>query len=155
MPSTTVDEQAVVVHVETPAEANHGIFNFVIAFLFKFITHIVNHLKPPARIWINYFERIFGEEAVIMPSPFNFIITNLYALVEIKSQGSENPFQTHPQSMNVVVTSLLFYGLASAVEHFISATRLERLSVYSIIARLGKICCLCILVASLSSLFYL
>ncbi|CAH1453801.1 unnamed protein product [Lactuca virosa] len=151
-----VDEEAMVVHVEPPAEANIITFNFVIEFLFNFIAHIVNHMKPLAQVWINYYERTFREEAVIMPpSPFSFIVTSLCVFAEIKSQGSQFPFQTHPQSMNIVVTSLLFYGLASAAEHFISVTHLGPTSVYAIIARLGRICCLCILVACLASLFYL
>ncbi|KAI3689721.1 hypothetical protein L2E82_47687 [Cichorium intybus] len=50
---------------------------------------------------------------------------------------------------------LLVYGLASAAEHFISATRLGPSSVYAIAAHSGRIGCLCILVASVASLFYL
>ncbi|CAI9291348.1 unnamed protein product [Lactuca saligna] len=135
MPSTMdnpVDEEAMGLHVE----ANNITFKFVIVFLFKCIAHIVTHLKPPARVWINYYWGTLGEEALIMPpSPFSFIITSLCVFAEIKSQGSPFPFQTHPHSMNVVITTLLFYGLAYAAEHFMSATCVGPTSVYTIIAR--------------------
>ncbi|KAI3689727.1 hypothetical protein L2E82_47693 [Cichorium intybus] len=98
----------------------------------------------PANIWCNH-----------APSPLKFIIIGLAAFAEMKSQGSEFPFKTHPRSMNVAVTSLLFYGLASAAEHFISATRLGPASVYAMVAHLGRIGSLFILVASVTSLFYI
>ncbi|KAI3689715.1 hypothetical protein L2E82_47681 [Cichorium intybus] len=57
----------------------------------------------------------------------------------MKSQGSEFPFKTHPRAMNAAITSLLFYGLASATEHFISATPLGPASVNGIVAHSGRI----------------
>ncbi|CAH1453803.1 unnamed protein product [Lactuca virosa] len=150
------EEVVVVALVEPPAEANHCTFRLVIASFYKCIAHIVNILEPLHRLWINYYLPTFGESAVIMPpSPLSFIITSLYAFADIKSQGSEFPFNTHPRSINVAITSLLFYGLASGAEHFICVSRLGPTSVYAIIARLGRISCLCVLVASLASLFYL
>ncbi|KAI3689733.1 hypothetical protein L2E82_47700 [Cichorium intybus] len=159
MPSTTdnpvVKEEVVVVELEPPAEVNHGTLSFAITFLFNCIGHIVRVLERLSRLWVNYYPRIFGEEEVIiLPSPLNFIVIGLYAFAEIKSQGSDFPFKTHPRSTNVAVTSLLFYGLASIAKHVISATRLGPASVYAIIANLGKIGSFCILVASLASLFY-
>ncbi|KAI3689734.1 hypothetical protein L2E82_47701 [Cichorium intybus] len=146
MPSATdnpvVKEEVVVVELEPPAEDNHGAFSFAITFLFN----CIRHMERLSRVWVNYYPRIFGEEEVIMfPSPLNFIVIGLYAFTEIKSQGSDFPFKTHPRSTNVAVTSLLFYGLASIAKHFISATRLGPASVYAIIANLGRIGSLCIL----------
>ncbi|CAH1453800.1 unnamed protein product [Lactuca virosa] len=154
-----VYEEAIVVEVEPqpPIEASHVTFSFVLTFLFKCISHIVNLLQPLAHLWINYYWRTFGDEAVIMPpTPLSFIITSLYIFAEMKSQGSEFPFKTHPRSMNIAITSLLFYGLASAAQHFISTcTRLGPASVYAMVAHSGRIGCLCILVASVASLLYL
>ncbi|KAI3689738.1 hypothetical protein L2E82_47705 [Cichorium intybus] len=148
-------EEAVVVEIEPPAEVNHGTFRmrFAIAFLLKCIRYIVNLLERLGRLWINCYPQIFG--VIMLPSPLKFIVISLAAFAEMKSQGTEFPFQTHPGSMNVAVTSLLFYGLASAAEHFISATRLGPASVYAIVAHSGRMFSLCILVASIASLFYL
>ncbi|CAI9291355.1 unnamed protein product [Lactuca saligna] len=146
-----VDEEVAVVEVEPPPEA--GTHNFGTAFMFKYIDQTFNLLEPVGRLWINYFPRAFGEETVIMPpSSLTFMISCLYAFAEIKSQGSEFPFQTHPRSTNLAVTSLLFYGVASTAEHIVSATRLGPASVYAIIARLGRICCLCVLLKALGSM---
>lgn len=156
MPFTTdnpVDEEVAAVEVVTSAEK--GTSNFAIP-LFKCITQILFLLQHVGRLWIKYYPRVFGEETVIMPpSSLTFMISCLYAFAEIKSQGSEFPFRTHPQSTNVAVASLLFYGVASTAEHIVSATRLDPASAYAIIARLGRVCCLWILVASLASLLCL
>ena len=115
---------------------------------------IINILEPLLRGWIANYPRIFGEESLIkLPDPLTLIITGLCSLVEIKSQGGDFPFQTHPRSINVALASLLVYGFTSALEHFVSATGLAPISVYAIIARLGRIGCLFIMIASLASLF--
>ena len=153
-----INGEEVVVEVEQPipVEANLGTFHSVIACFFICRAHIVNLQEAVHRLWINYYPPTFGESTLIMPPcPLSFIITSLYAFADIKSQGSEFPFHTHPRSINVAVTSLLFYGLASGAEHFICVSRLGPVSVYAMVARLGRITCLCILVVSLASLFYL
>ncbi|KAI3689735.1 hypothetical protein L2E82_47702 [Cichorium intybus] len=151
-----VYEEAMIVEVESPAEANNGTFNFAILYLFECIRQTIGLLEPLARLWINYYQQTFGEEAgIILPSPLSFVITSLCTFVQIKAQGSEFPFQTHPRSIKVVVTSIHFYGLVSMAEHFISSSSVGPASVYAIIARLGRMGGLCILVVSLASLFYL
>ncbi|CAI9291358.1 unnamed protein product [Lactuca saligna] len=131
-----VAEEVVIVEVEPSLETKHSTLNFAVMILLK----IANQLEPLGVLWINYHPHIFGEEAVIMlPSPLSFIIVGLYTFAKIKSQGYEFPFRTHPGSVNVAITSMLFYGLASAAEHFISTIRLPPPSVYAIIARLGRI----------------
>ena len=144
-------EEVVIVEIEPPAEVHHGTFIFAIAFVLKYI---VSLLERFSRLWMYYYPRLFGE--IKLPPPLKFIIIGLATFAEMKSQGSEFPFKTHPRSMNVAVTSLLFYGLASAVQHFISAcTRLGPASVSAIVAHSGRIGSLCILVATVASLFYL
>ncbi|CAH1453809.1 unnamed protein product [Lactuca virosa] len=158
MPSTIdnpVDkEEIVVVKIETPTEVYHGTFTFARAVLLKCIGYIVSLLKSLGRLWMEHYPQIVG--GIMLPSPIKFIIVGLAAFAEMKSQGSEFPFKTHPLTMNVAIAGLLFYGLASAAQHFISAcTRLGPASVYAIVAHSGRIGCLCILVASVASLFYL
>ncbi|MFS7927709.1 hypothetical protein Hanom_Chr04g00312281 [Helianthus anomalus] len=87
-------------------------------------------------------------------SALGFIINALLALAEIKSQGQGAPgflFRTHPRAIMVFVNGLLMYGLASAAE----LVGLDPNSVYAIAVHLGKLFSLCILVASLASLFYI
>ncbi|CAI9291349.1 unnamed protein product [Lactuca saligna] len=147
-------EEVVVVKIETQAEVHHGTFIFTIAFVLKCIRYIVSLLKSLGRLWMEYYPRIFG--GIMLPSPIKFIIIGLAAFAEMKSQGSEFPFKTHPLTMNVAIAGLLCYGLASAAQHFISAcTRLGPASVYANVAHSGRIGSLCILVASVASLFYL
>ncbi|KAL7596922.1 hypothetical protein Lser_V15G30599 [Lactuca serriola] len=147
-------EEIVVVKIQPPAEVHRGTFIFTIAVALKCILYIVTLLERFGRLWMYYYPRLFGE--IMLPSPLKFIIIGLATFAEMKSQGSEFPFKTHPRSMNVAVTSLLFYGLASAVQHFISAcTRLGPASVSAIVAHSGRIGSLCILVATVASLFYL
>ncbi|CAI9291357.1 unnamed protein product [Lactuca saligna] len=46
-------------------------------------------------------------------------ILNVLEPIDIKSQGSEFPFQTHPRSTNLAVTSLLlWFGFHSRTYHF-------------------------------------
>ncbi|KAI3689729.1 hypothetical protein L2E82_47695 [Cichorium intybus] len=148
-----VDKEKVIVEIEPPAEVFHETVSTAIAFLLKCIRYIVTLLEHLGRLWMDYYPPIFG--VIILPSPLKFIIIGLAAFAEMKSQGSEFPFKTHPRSKNVAVTSLLVYGLASAAEHFISATPLGPASVYAVVAHSGRTCSLCILVASVASLFYL
>lgn len=143
---------------------NHNDRLFTAAWLFQCLDRIYNlaailgGLPEALRlIWANYDPQVvFGEEGVIMPpSALTFIINALLAFVEIKSQGQPGfPFQTHPHTIMVSITGLLIYGLASAVELVVSSLGLDHTSVYAIIARLGRISALCILTASLASLFY-
>ncbi|KAL7594197.1 hypothetical protein Lser_V15G30600 [Lactuca serriola] len=157
MPSTIdnpVDkEEVVVVEIELPSEVCHGTFTFALAFLLKCIGYIVSLLELLGHLWMEYYRRIFGE--IILPPPLKFIIIGLAAFAEMKSQGSEFSFKTHPRSMNVAGTSLLFYGLASVVEHLISTSFLGPASVYAMVAHSGRIGSLCVLVATVASLFYL
>ncbi|KAK1430526.1 hypothetical protein QVD17_13334 [Tagetes erecta] len=115
-------------------------------------------LVTPARhLWARYYPLVaFGDELVVMPpSTLTFLITVLLAFVEIKSQSLLGfPFQTHPQLVMFSVTTLLIYGLASSVELVVSSVGLDPTSVYVVISRLGRIGSLCVLVASLASLFY-
>ncbi|KAL7596926.1 hypothetical protein Lser_V15G30593 [Lactuca serriola] len=160
MPSATDNyqvekEEVVVVVIESqpPAEIYHETtLGFFIPFLLKCIGYIVRLLERLGRLCMDYYQRLFG--VVKLPSPLKFIIICLAAFAEMKSQGSEFPFKTHPRSMNVAITSLLFYGLASAAEHVLSATRLGPASVSTIVAHSGRIGSLCTLVASVASLFY-
>ncbi|KAL4565679.1 hypothetical protein LXL04_029782 [Taraxacum kok-saghyz] len=115
---TPVIEEAVIVDVKPSLETKNGALNFAIAILFKCIDHTANLLEPLTILWIQYYPRIFGEEA---------------------SQGSDFPFRTHPGSTNVAITSLIFYGLASFAQHLISATGNGLTSVYATIAQLGRI----------------
>ncbi|CAI9260347.1 unnamed protein product [Lactuca saligna] len=148
-----LDEESV--ELEPATRANEGTFNYA-AYLKKCIGHMFNLLELLGCHWINYYSPIFGEEAIILPPPLTFIITGLYAFAEIKSQGADFPFQTHPLSTEVAIASLLLYGLASAADHFISVvTPLGPASVYAIVARLGRLSCLCILMISLASFFCL
>ncbi|CAI9291354.1 unnamed protein product [Lactuca saligna] len=160
MPSATgtpVDkEQIVVMEIEPqpPVEVCHETPSSDISFLLECIVCIVILLELLGRLWMEYYPRIFGE--IMLPSPLKFIIIGLAAFAEIKSQGSEFPFKTHPRCMNIAITSLLFYGLASAAQHIISVCkRFGPASVYAIVAHSGRIGSLCILVASVASLFYL
>ncbi|KAI3689720.1 hypothetical protein L2E82_47686 [Cichorium intybus] len=141
MPSPTdnpVDLEGVdVVDIEPPTEVYHQRVSSAIAFLSKCIRYLITLLEGLGRLSMEYYPPIFG--AIILPSPLKFIIIGLAAFAEMKSQGSEFPFKTHPRSMNVAITSLLVYGLASAAEHFISATRLGPTSVYAIVAHSGRI----------------
>ncbi|KAL8263743.1 hypothetical protein R6Q59_021873 [Mikania micrantha] len=104
----------------------------------------------------SFISHAFEEEFVVMPqSTVGFIITALLAFVDIKSQGNpEFPFITHPQAIMVSITSLIMYGLASGAELIVSGACNNPNVVYAIIARLGRIVYLCIMVVSLSSLFY-
>ncbi|KAK1430528.1 hypothetical protein QVD17_13337 [Tagetes erecta] len=166
-PTTGIDipasEQAVVVD---PQPAKTKIFTFfTIAYLFQCMGHIYTLaaiprclVAPVRHAWACYYPRVaFGEEGVVMPhSTFGFIINALLAFAEIKSQGRPGfPFQTHPQVIMFSVTSLLMYGLASAVELVVFAAGVDRRSVYAVVSHLGKIGSLCVLVASLASLFYI
>ncbi|CAH1453817.1 unnamed protein product [Lactuca virosa] len=159
MPSATNNpvykEEVVVmeIDIEPPTEVNHRTFSLTITFLLKLICYIFSLLERFGRLWTYYYPRIFGE--IMLPSPLKFIIFGLAAFAEMKSQGSEFPFKSHPRSMHVAVTSLLFYGLASAAEHFIYVTHLGPAAVYGMVAHSGRIGSLCILVASVASLFYL
>ncbi|KAI3689728.1 hypothetical protein L2E82_47694 [Cichorium intybus] len=141
MPSATDNpvgkEEVFVVEIEPTAEVFHETVNSAIPFLLKCIRYIINLLKRVGRLWMDYYPPIFG--VIILPSPLKFITIGLAAFAEMKSQGSEFPFKTHPRSMNVAVTSLLVYGLASAAEHSISATRLGPASVYTMVAHSGRI----------------
>ncbi|MFS8015267.1 hypothetical protein Hanom_Chr15g01354401 [Helianthus anomalus] len=145
-----------------PASIKLGtIFTATYLVLFQCIGHVFTvastalHgglVAPLRHLWGHYYRRVvFGGQGVVMPrSALSFIIIALLALAEIKSQ-----FQTHPQAIMFSVNSLLMYGLACAVELVVSAAGLDPTSVYAIIAHLGKVGSLCILVASLASLFYL
>ncbi|KAL8263742.1 hypothetical protein R6Q59_021872 [Mikania micrantha] len=139
-------------------QANNNMF-LTTVFLFQHLSQILNLAEPLRRHWTHYYPLVaFGEGGVIMPhSTLAFIINALLAFTEIKSQGQPGfPFVTHPQLTKFSVTSLLLYGLASAAELVVSAAGLDpTTSIYSIIARLGRISSLCILVASLACLFYL
>lgn len=158
-----VHEEVIILDVE-PAETNFSTL-LTAASLFQRFGDTFNVeaiccglVAPHGRIWNNhYLPGEFVEEAVVMPpSTFTFIITVLLAFVEIKSQGNpEFPFQTHSHAIIVSVTSLLVYGLASAIEHVvIYGAGLDPTSDCAMIARLGRIGSLCILVGSLASLFY-
>ncbi|KAL4565681.1 hypothetical protein LXL04_029784 [Taraxacum kok-saghyz] len=149
-------EEAVAVEIEPPAEVYHKTVSYTYAiaiFLLECMGYIVGLLEHLGCMWVEYYPRIFG--VIMLPSPLKFIIIGLAAFAEMKSQGTEFPFKTHPRSMNIAVTSLLFYGLASAAEHVISVTRLGPASVYAIVSHSGRIGSLCILLASVASLFYL
>ncbi|KAI3689722.1 hypothetical protein L2E82_47688 [Cichorium intybus] len=146
-----VNRKEVALEIEPPAEFYHEVSS-AIAFFLKCIRYIVTLLERLGRLWMDYYPPIFG--VIMLPPPLNFVTTGLVAFAEMKSQGSEFPFKSHPGSMNVAVTSLLVYGLVSAAEHFISATRLGPASVYAIVAHSGRIVSLSILVASVASLFY-
>ncbi|KAK1430531.1 hypothetical protein QVD17_13340 [Tagetes erecta] len=165
-PTTGIDipasEQVAVVG---PQPAKTKIFTFfTIAYLLQCMGHIYRRATIPRGVvapirhaWACYYPRVaFGEQGVVMPhSTFGFIINALLAFVEIKSQGRPGfPFQTHSHVIMFSVTSLLMYGLASAVELVVFAVGVDRRSVYAVVAHLGKICCLCVLVVSLASLFY-
>ncbi|CAH1453806.1 unnamed protein product [Lactuca virosa] len=141
-----IDQEKVVV-VDIEPEVDSEPLIFAIAFLLKCIGYIVSLLELLGRLWMDYYPPIFGE--IMLPSPLKFIIIGLATFTEIKSQGSEFPFKTHPQSMNIAITSLLFYGLASAAQHIISATRFGPASVYAIAAHSGRIGSLCILSKSI------
>lgn len=154
-----VGEEVIFVEPEPP-KANYITTAFWIHRLSQIfnLTAIRGGLVDPLHhLWINYYPRLpFGEERVVMPrSALTFIITVLLAFVEIKSQGMSGfPFLSHPHTIMVSITSLLMYGLASAAELVVSAAGLDPTSVYAIIARSGRIICLCMLVASLTCLFY-
>ncbi|MFS7924254.1 hypothetical protein Hanom_Chr03g00270461 [Helianthus anomalus] len=144
-------EQAVIVGPQ-PTKTNIFTF-FTVAYLFQRMGLVV----PLRHLWAHYYPRVaYGEEGVVTPhSTLGFIINALLGLVEIKSQCLHGfPFQTHPHSIMFSVTSLLMYGLASAAELVICGAGVDRSSIYAILAHLGKIGSLCILVASLASLFY-
>ncbi|KAL8210133.1 hypothetical protein R6Q57_006865 [Mikania cordata] len=135
--------------------------------LFQCIGHVLNVVaisiygglvSPLCHLWAHYYPQVaFVEAGVIMPhSTLSFIINGLLALVEIKTQCLPGfPFQTHPHIIMLSVTSLMVYGLASVAELIVLAVGLDHISVYAIIACLGKIVSLCTLVASLVSLFYI
>ncbi|KAL8263741.1 hypothetical protein R6Q59_021871 [Mikania micrantha] len=145
-------EQAAV--IDAPLAAKTSILSI---FSTTYLSHIYSQAAMLGGLWAHYYPRAaFGEEGVVMPhSTLGFIISTLLAFVQIKSQGLPGfPFQTHPQLIMFSVTSLLIYGLASVAELVISAAGVDRSSVYAITAHLGKIGSLCILVASLASLFY-
>ncbi|KAI3689716.1 hypothetical protein L2E82_47682 [Cichorium intybus] len=146
-------EEVIVVEIEPSAEVYHEKVSSAVSFFLKCTRYIVTLLERLGRIWIDYYPQIFG--VIMLPSPLKFVIIGLAAFADMKSQGSDFPFKTHPRSMNIAVASLLVYGLASAAEHFISATPLGPSSVYAIVAHSGRIGCLCILVASVASVFYL
>ncbi|MFS7953084.1 hypothetical protein Hanom_Chr07g00614461 [Helianthus anomalus] len=89
-------------------------------------------------------------------STLDFIITCLLGFVEIKSQGNaEFPFNTHPWAINVSITSLVFYGVASATEYVMSVVGQNHMSVYVVIVSFRRVASLCVSVASLASLFHL
>lgn len=118
-----------------PVNINHNI-------LFKAAVSLGEH-------WNNYHPQgAFKEDT--LPSSFKFVITSLFALVAIKSQGDTKfPFHTHPQTVMLSVICVLMYGFASAAQHFFAVTRLSPNSVYAIVAHLGRMIALCILVACL------
>ncbi|KAK1418998.1 hypothetical protein QVD17_28152 [Tagetes erecta] len=97
----------------------------------------------------------FVEAHVAMPpSALGFIINVLIAFAEIKAQGQpEFPFKTHPRHIRLSVASVIMYGLACAIQLFVSAFGLHGTSVFAFTARLGKIGSLCLLAASLACLF--
>ncbi|CAH1453804.1 unnamed protein product [Lactuca virosa] len=107
MPSA-IDNPVVVVEIEPqpPPEVYHGTLIFAIPFFVEKSQSPVDGVLP-VNIW--------GNHAPI-PSPFKFIIICLAVFAEMKSQGSEFPFKTHPLSMNIA--GLLFYGLASAAQYW-------------------------------------
>ncbi|KAK1419046.1 hypothetical protein QVD17_28202 [Tagetes erecta] len=115
-------------------------------------------VTPIRHLWTLYYPQVaVGEAGIVMPhSTINFMINALLALAEIKAQGVTGfPFQTHPRIIMFSVTSLLLYGLASALELVVySIMGLDPTSVYAVIAHLGKIASLFILVGSLVFLFY-
>ncbi|CAI9291345.1 unnamed protein product [Lactuca saligna] len=141
-----VDQEAT--NMEVPrAEAEEAADNGAMAFLPNCILNLLDSIRG---LLIDYYPQTFG--AVDMPpSPISFIITSLYAFAEMKSQGSDFPFTTHPGFVNVALICLILYGLASASEHFISA--IFPGSFYAIIVRLVRIGCLCTMVICLASLF--
>ncbi|MFS7927681.1 hypothetical protein Hanom_Chr04g00311961 [Helianthus anomalus] len=110
---------------------------------------LVAPLRP---LWVQYYRRVVfrGEGVAMPPSALSFITNALIALAAIKSQ-----FQAYPLAIRFSVNSLLMYGLASAAEVVVSCAGLDPTSVYAITAHLGKIISLCIVVASLASLFYM
>lgn len=123
--------------------------------LFQLVSHIFTIAVLAIR---EYYPRVaFGEAGVVMPySTLNFIINALLAFIEIKAQDMPGfPFQTHPHAIMCSVTSLLMYGLATVAELVVSTAGLDRTSIYAIVVHLAKIGSLCILVASLASLFYI
>ncbi|KAF5775065.1 hypothetical protein HanXRQr2_Chr13g0607861 [Helianthus annuus] len=111
---------------------------------------------PLHHLWDNYYPPVaVVEERVVMPrSALSFIIILLIGFAEIKSQGQpEFPFKTLPHHVRFSITSLLMYGLFCAAEFV--ASGFDRISVYVVVARLGKICSLFILVTSFACLFHL
>lgn len=156
MPSSIdnhVDQEVIDMEVAgaEAGEAERVTFSLAIAFLFNWIARILNLLDTIGGLLINYYPQTFG--AIDMPpSPITFIIASLYAFAEMKSQGSDFPFKTHPGFINVALVCLILYGLASAAEFFIYAIRPG--SVYGMIVHLVRVGCLCIMVMSLASLFY-
>ncbi|KAK1419047.1 hypothetical protein QVD17_28203 [Tagetes erecta] len=147
------DEQVIVLDPET-AEINLGSS-------FQWVSHIrpMSHglVTPLCYLWAAYYPRVaFGQEGVIMPhSALGFITNALLVLTDIKSQSVPGfPFDSHPVSIMLSVTSLLMYGLASVGEVGVSVAGLDHTSVYAVITHLGKIVSLCMLVGSLASLFY-
>ncbi|KAL4565673.1 hypothetical protein LXL04_029776 [Taraxacum kok-saghyz] len=147
------NDEVVVVEIKSPAQVHHEQVNSAKAIWLKCIGYIVSVLEHLGPFWMDYYRRIFM--AIKLPSPLKFIIIVLLAFAGMKSQVSEFPFKTHPRSMNVSISSLLFYGLSSAAQHFISATWLRPDSVYAVVAHSGRIGSLCILVASVLCFFYL
>ncbi|GJZ16823.1 hypothetical protein Tco_0552946 [Tanacetum coccineum] len=154
----------VVIDIEPEPTQTNPDRHFTCLMLFPYIGHVFNleairggSLAPMFHLWSNYYlQVVFAKEGVIMPrSALTFIISTMLAIVEIKLQGQPGfPFEMHPRAIMVSVTSLPVYGLASATELGVSALGLDHTSVYAIIARLVRICSLCILVTSLACLFY-
>ncbi|KAK1419002.1 hypothetical protein QVD17_28157 [Tagetes erecta] len=97
----------------------------------------------------------FLEKHVVMPSSsLTFIITLLIAFAGIKAQGQPDfPFITHPLLVRFSINSIVMYGL-SCVAELVALGLDHSTSVFAIMARLGKLSSLCILVTSLTCLFY-
>ncbi|KAF5775064.1 hypothetical protein HanRHA438_Chr13g0618091 [Helianthus annuus] len=117
----------------------------------RILTLAATVAMPLHHLWDQYYPQIaFVEEGVVMPhSTLGFLITLLLVLAEIKAQGEPGfPFKTHPLLVKLSVDSVVMYGLSCSGE--LVASGLVRASAFAIIARLGKICFLCILVISLA-----
>ncbi|XP_024996850.1 uncharacterized protein LOC112529713 [Cynara cardunculus var. scolymus] len=109
-------------------------------------------------LWTNYYPPgAFGEESALMPgSDLNFIIIGLLAFLGIKAQGNTGfPFQTNPRTTMVSVSSLITFAVASSAKHVFSVGRPALTSIYTVVARLGRMVSLVTLVGSLTLLLYL
>ncbi|MFS7926298.1 hypothetical protein Hanom_Chr04g00295411 [Helianthus anomalus] len=90
----------------------------------------------------------------VLYSATTFLGCDIMFFLAIKSEGEARfPFQTHPNTTRVVITTLVFDGVFSTANWVISAADTD--SVWAFIVWLGMRLCLCILVGTLASVFYL